>query len=132
MSVAACRTMRPRLPRSLTCIKFDPERRARGTDPYNMAGKDPRGEAGYLLMIFSPVLALGVFAAMLALLAGLSGWYAHEMFLTAGGLGLTVAMLLSFLLYRQRDERRASALALQNVEARVGGIVESAMDAIVA
>jgi PAS domain S-box-containing protein len=85
-----------------------------------------------LLTIFGPVLALGVFAAVLALLAGLFGWYPHEMLATAGGLGLGVALLVSFLLYRQRSERRAVAVALQNVEARVGGIVDSAMDAIVA
>jgi PAS domain S-box-containing protein len=95
----------------------------------------PRPDAGYpegLLTIFGPVLALGVFAAVLALLAGLFGWYTHEMLLAAGGLGVAVAALLSFLIYRQRGERRAAALALQSVEARVGGIVNSAMDAIVA
>jgi PAS domain S-box-containing protein len=100
-----------------------------------MADKAPRFDAGYpegLLTIFGPVLALGVFAAILALLAGLFGWYTHEMLLTAGGLGVAVAALLSFLIYRQRNERRAAALALQSAEARVGGIVDSAMDAIVA
>jgi PAS domain S-box-containing protein len=100
-----------------------------------MPDNAPRHDDGYpegLLTIFGPVLALGVFAAVLALLAGLFGWYTHEMLLTSGGLGFAVAVLLSFLIYRQRGERRASALALQNVEARVRGIVDSAMDAIVA
>jgi PAS domain S-box-containing protein len=100
-----------------------------------MADHAPRHDAGYpegLLTIFGPVLALGVFAAVLALLAGLFGWYTHEMLLTAGGLGFAVAGLLSFLIYRQRAERRLAALALRNAEARVGGIVDSAMDAIIA
>ncbi len=100
-----------------------------------MPDNAPRNDPGYsegLLTIFGPVLALGVFAALLALLAGLLGWYTHEMLITAGGLGVAVAALLSFLIYRQRGERRAAALALQNVEARVSGIVDSAMDAIIA
>jgi PAS domain S-box-containing protein len=100
-----------------------------------MPDNDPRAEPAVpegLLTIFGPVLALGVFAAVLALVAGLFGWYAHEMFLAAGGLGVAAAALLSFLVYRQRRERAAAALALQNAEARVGGIVDSAMDAIVA
>ena len=82
--------------------------------------------------ILATLLALGILAAVLALLAGLFGWYTHEMLLASGGIGLAVAGLLSFLVFRQRLERREAALALRNVEARVTGIVDSAMDAIVA
>jgi PAS domain S-box-containing protein len=82
--------------------------------------------------ILATLLALGILAAVLALLAGLFGWYTHEMLLASGGIGLAVAGLLSFLVFRQRLERREAALALRNVEARVSGIVDSAMDAIIA
>ena len=88
----------------------------------------PGGPPGVL----AALLALGVLAAVLALLAGLFGWYTHEMLLASGGIGLAVAALLSFLVFRQRLERREAALALHNVEARVSGIVDSAMDAIIA
>ena len=42
-----------------------------------------------------------------------------------------MALPATFLVYRQMAERAATRRALQNVEARVGGIVESAMDAII-
>lgn len=87
--------------------------------------------SGRLLIIFGPVLALGVFTVLLALVAGLFGWYAHEMYAVATVLGALVMLLAVILFYRQKAERQASEVALQNVEARVLDIVNSAMDAIV-
>src|SRR5581483_7619766 len=106
----------------LTCVNFFAERPSRGISPH-MTQTVSRPDAG------APGGPPGVLAA---LLAGLFGWYTHEMLLASGGIGLAVAALLSFLVFRQRLERREAALALHNVEARVSGIVDSAMDAIIA
>ncbi|HEY6862697.1 MAG TPA: PAS domain-containing sensor histidine kinase [Burkholderiales bacterium] len=100
--------------------------------PDDTSRDDPRGAHGLMHAAFGPLLAVGIFAALLALLAGLFGWYTHEMLATAGGLGFAAALLVSFLIYRQRGERHAAAAALREAEARIGGIVDSAMDAIVA
>ena len=93
--------------------------------------QSPELSAGRLLIIFGPVLAVGVFTVLLALVAGLFGFYRHEMYAIGTVLGALVMLLAVVLFYHQRAGRHASELALQNVEARVGDIVESAMDAIV-
>ena len=67
-------------------------------------------------------------AAALALLAALLGWNRDAMLHIAGG---AAALLALSLIYRQHLERQAAQRALHSVEARVGGIVESAMDAII-
>jgi len=86
---------------------------------------------GVLLILFGPVLALGAFTALLAMGMGLAGWYREEMLMAAAGTGVLVAMLTLALLYARLSNRRADQLALRNVQARVGGIVESAMDPII-
>jgi len=86
---------------------------------------------GRLLVIFGPVLAVGVSTVLLALLAGLFGWFPHEMFLVAMVVGGLVMLLAIVLFFRQSSGRRVSELALHNVEARIADIVNSAMDAIV-
>jgi len=88
-----------------------------------------------MLVILGPILALGAFTALLAMVAGLFGWYRPEMLVAAAGVGGTMTLVALLLLYRRsaehRAERQADHRALQNIEARVGGIVESAMDAII-
>src|SRR5262252_5156506 len=86
---------------------------------------------GRMLIIFGPVLALGVFTVLLALVAGLFGFYRYEMYAVAVVVGALVMLLATFLFYRQSDERRAADAALQSVQARVGDIVDTAMDAII-
>src|SRR4249920_2000931 len=86
---------------------------------------------GRMLIIFGPVLALGVFTVLLALVAGLFGFYRHEMYAVATVVGAAVMLLAVILFYRQTDERRAADSALQSAEARVGDLIDSAMDAIV-
>src|SRR5215831_10286509 len=95
-------------------------------------GQLPSRMGGRLLIIFGPVLALGVFTVLLALVAGLFGFYRYEMYAVAVAVGVMVMALAIFLFYQQTGERRASDAALQSVEARVGDIVDSAMDAIIA
>jgi PAS domain S-box-containing protein len=90
-----------------------------------------RYEAGRLLIIFGPILALGVFTVLLALVAGLFGFYRYEMYAVAVVGGALVMLLAVVLFYRQTDERRAADAALQSAQAQVGDIVDSAMDAIV-
>lgn len=87
--------------------------------------------SGRLLVIFGPVLALGVSTVLLALLAGLFGWVPHEMYLVATVVGGLVVLLAVVLVFQQTGERRVSEAALQNVEARISAIVNSAMDAVV-
>ncbi len=90
---------------------------------------EPTSES--LLILLAPLLGLGVVTALLALGTGLSGWYTTEMLIAAAIIGSATAFLSIYLLYRQRQEREASQRALQDVEARVHDMVESAMDPIV-
>ncbi|HKW37333.1 MAG TPA: PAS domain-containing sensor histidine kinase [Burkholderiales bacterium] len=92
---------------------------------------DGRSEAGNPLTLFGAVLAVGVFTVLAALVAGLSGFYRHEMYAAATVLGALVMLLAIVLFYHQTGERRASDAALQSVRARVGDIVDSAMDAVI-
>lgn len=87
--------------------------------------------SGRIFNLFAPVLALGALAAVLAFLAGLSGWYSRVMMPVAGGIGIAAALLAMGLAYRLRARSQASDQALHNVEAQVGGILDSAMDGII-
>jgi PAS domain S-box-containing protein len=87
--------------------------------------------AGRLLIIFGPMLAVGASTVLLALVAGLFGFHRYEMYLVATVLGALVMLLAVILFYRQTAEQKASELALQNAEARVGGLVDAARDAII-
>src|SRR5204862_194939 len=78
-----------------------------------------------------PVLALIGATAVMAIAAWLLGWYRTEMVIAAAVAGGAVVAVTMLLLYGQIRQQRASHLALQNVEARVSGIVESAMDPII-
>ena len=86
---------------------------------------------GHMLVILGPLLGLGAFTALLAMVASLFGWYRPEMLVAAAGVGGTMTLVALVLLYRRSAEHLADQRALQNVEARVGGIVESAMDPII-
>lgn len=101
--------------------------------PHNDRPRPPPAAllSGRLLVIFGPVLALGVSTVLLALLAGLFGWFPHETYLVAMVVGALLMLLAIVLVFRQTSERRVSEAALQSVEARIGDIVNSAMDAIV-
>lgn len=84
-----------------------------------------------LLYLVGPVIAAGVTTASLALLAGLFGWQ-REFMLSAAGFAGAAALLLSIaVVVRLSIERKVARHALANVQAQVGSIIESAMDAIV-
>jgi len=93
--------------------------------------RNGRGGTELPLIVFGPLLALGAFTAFLALLAGLFGWYPNEMLVTAAAVGGAAVLLALALVYRQVSMRRAVEGELHDVEARVTGIIESAMDAII-
>src|SRR6266516_4843291 len=90
-----------------------------------------RGKSGLSLFVFGPVLALGTFTALLALLAGMFGWHSNQMLVTSAAVGAAVVVAALALVYRQITKRHAAEGALHDVEARVASIVESAMDAII-
>src|SRR5690242_20374347 len=90
-----------------------------------------RLSSGRIFILFAPVLVLGALAALLALLAGLAGWNPHITMPVAGGIGIAATLLALWLAYRLRARGLASDRALHNIEARVGGILDSAMDGII-
>lgn len=89
------------------------------------------GSYGRMLTTPAPLLALGALISVLAMVAGTVGWHPDLMRMIATGMGALVMLLAIALLYRQTGQRSVANQALKNVAARVGGIVESAMDAIV-
>jgi len=87
--------------------------------------------AGRLFLLFFPIITVGLATVALAVVAALLGWHREQMLVTAAAIGALLAPPGLFLLYRQRQDRAQIQRALANVEARVGGILESAMDAII-
>jgi PAS domain S-box-containing protein len=88
--------------------------------------------AGTLFVLLGPVLALFALTAAAAMAAVLADWHRDAMALVAAGAGTTTLALALLVVYRQVYERRVARQALEYVEARVSGIVDSAMDPIVA
>lgn len=88
------------------------------------------GFARGLLMVFGPLLVLGAVTTLWALVAGLLG-HGYGMLVTAAGTGLVTSVLALVLLYLYVAERKVAGHTLQNVEARAGSLLESAMDAII-
>jgi len=58
--------------------------------------------------------------------------YRQEMVLAAAAVAGAALVLAVILLYRQIRMRQAASLALQNAKARVGDIIDSAMDPLIA
>ncbi|MEO8135693.1 MAG: PAS domain S-box protein [Betaproteobacteria bacterium] len=84
-----------------------------------------------LVDFLGPAIAVTAVAALVAAIAGVAGFEREMMLMAAAVLGCGAALPAVFLLYRQVAERRISSRELRDVQARVGGIVESAMDAII-
>jgi PAS domain S-box-containing protein len=85
-----------------------------------------------LLVILGPVVALLAATTALVLAALVLDRYRTETLVAAGIVAAIALFLAIFLLYRQVRRRQEASRALQNVVARVSGIVESAMDPIIA
>jgi PAS domain S-box-containing protein len=91
----------------------------------------PGVTSGRLLIILAPLLALIGATALMAVVAWLMGWYRHEMLIAAVAAGAIVVAVTIALLYAQTREQRETNRALKHIEARMSGIVESAMDPII-
>ncbi|MGZ5036907.1 MAG: PAS domain-containing sensor histidine kinase [Usitatibacter sp.] len=84
-----------------------------------------------LIVVLAPVIVIAAVTALAAAAAAIAGFHRDEMLMAAAGLGCVAALPTIYLLYRQAADRAAMRRDLLNVQARVGGIVESAMDAII-
>ena len=82
-------------------------------------------------VMLGPLIAVAAFTAALALIAAALGWQRDLLLLVAAGAGCAAALPALALVYRQRAQGLADRSTLHDVEARVGSIVESAMDAII-
>ncbi|MGZ5033226.1 MAG: PAS domain-containing sensor histidine kinase [Usitatibacter sp.] len=100
-------------------------------DPPQATGDNPELPPSRLVVFLGPVIAVGAFTATLAIVAAALGFHREEMLFAAAGIGCATVLPALFLLYRQVADRQATLRELQNVQARVGDIVESAMDAII-
>ena len=87
--------------------------------------------AAHLAVILGPAIIVAAITAALALLAALLGWHREATLPIAAGAGLAAAVPALMLLLRQRADRQETQRELHSVQARVGSIVESAMDAII-
>jgi PAS domain S-box-containing protein len=97
-------------------------------DRYARVGQ-PRGRA---LVILGPIVALIAAAAALGVAAIGQDGYRAETLIAAAIVAFVALFLAVNLLYRQVRRRQATGRALQNIEARVTDIVESAMDPVIA
>lgn len=96
------------------------------------SGRDaPNVRAPYLVGLFGPALWAGTVTAGFAAAAALVGWYPAQMLILAVSISTLTSMLATALLYRQRREQRLAHRAFQDVEIRVGDVLNSAMDAII-
>ncbi len=84
-----------------------------------------------LIVFLAPVIAIAAFTALLAGVAAILDFHREEMLVAAAAIGCGAALPTLFLLYRQVADGRTMRREILNVHARVGDIVESAMDAIV-
>ena len=84
-----------------------------------------------LTALLGPFIGIAGFTAAVAIVAAILDWYRYEMLVAAAAISAAAALPTFYLVYRQLAERTATHAALQNAQARVGGIVEAAMDAII-
>lgn len=85
-----------------------------------------------LLGLLIPVLALAAFTGFLATLAVLFGWLPSEMILIAAIAGGVMLLSILAIAYLRTKARNAVRGALTNARMRLGSILETAMDGIVA
>ena len=95
------------------------------------APRDAEATSTRLVALLGPFIALAAFTAGLAIVAAVLDWYRYEMLLAAAAISCAAALPTFYLIYRQLAERKATQFALLDAQARVGGIVEAAMDAVI-
>ena len=84
-----------------------------------------------LYAVLGPLIAAGLVTGGIALAAGLLGFHREEMLIIAAFIGGGIAMPAAYLVFRQAAERKRAQRELHDVQAHMGGIIESAMDPIV-
>jgi PAS domain S-box-containing protein len=84
-----------------------------------------------LTVLLGPFIGIAGFTAAVAIVAAILDWYRYEMLVTAAAISCAAALPTFYLVYRQLADRTLTQAALRNAHARVGGIVEAAMDAII-
>jgi PAS domain S-box-containing protein len=87
--------------------------------------------ASRLFVVLLPLIVAATVTAAFAAVAALLRWHRDEMLLIAAAAGAAAVLPALVLVYLQRDERKVLRHAAANFAARVSGIVESAMDAII-
>jgi PAS domain S-box-containing protein len=85
-----------------------------------------------LALVLAPVMVMVAVIGVLALAAWYFGNYPQEMFYAAAAVGVPAGAVAALLLLRLARARGVAQRSLQSVEARVVGIVESAMDPMIA
>jgi len=83
-------------------------------------------------LVLAPVMVTVGVVALLALAAWWFGGYPREMFYAAAAVGIPAGAVAALLLYRLARARAVTQTSLSSAQARVSGIVESAMDPIIA
>jgi len=84
-----------------------------------------------LLYVIGPFAVLVVAGGILAIASWLSEGQRTEMLIGAGVAGMVAGALATLLLYRAARERLAANVEIRSMTARVGDIVETAMDPII-
>ncbi len=84
-----------------------------------------------LYVVMGPVIAAALVTGGIALVAGLAGLHRDEMFLIAAVIGGGISIPSAYLVFRQAAANRESQRLIHDVQAHIGGVVESAMDAII-
>jgi PAS domain S-box-containing protein len=106
----------------------------REPDPPPLTEIKPGGSpasASPLVILLFPVIVVALGVIFLAATAALMGWQRDLMLLIAAGAGALLMAPALVLLYRMRSERAQVQAELAGARARMGGLVESAMDAII-
>jgi PAS domain S-box-containing protein len=93
--------------------------------------RTPQQTDRHLLFVFGPVLAAGVIIMLAAMISGVLDWYPEIMIIIERIAGAAVILLTVVLFWQQARQHRIASGALDNAKARIGNIVESAMDAII-
>jgi PAS domain S-box-containing protein len=84
-----------------------------------------------LLAVWGPIIILGIVATAVSAITAWMGWHRTEMLIAAAGIASAMLALTTLLFYRQDAQQRIARRALHEVEARVGDILNSAMDAVI-
>ena len=100
-------------------------------DPLHAPHHSPAADVRGFASLAFPVLLVLISTALLAAVAGLFGWYAEEMRAISSIAGVTAIFAAGGTAWLRFAVRREVNHALLATEARLGSIVDTAMDAII-